>query len=77
MGKYKYLNADEIITRVENLGSEDEREIVDKLSHDWENCPECDRNKVLFAAAWARIESALGDLDQATTNLDKAQEKLQ
>ena len=47
MGKFTHLTEDEIVSHVEKYGTDDEREIMDKVRPilDYEECPYCAKNE--------------------------------
>ena len=72
MGKFTYLNADEIISHVEKFGSDDERDLVAKLTgHD--NCDDCPR----FREMDERMAKAFRCIQDATDNLTQAEGQLE
>lgn len=60
MGKYKYLNEDEIRSEIEKFGTEEEKEIIAKLCADpnWDACPNCDDFERDIDKLQAKIEEA-------------------
>ena len=66
MGKFTYLNADEIVAHVEKFGTDDERDIVSKFQaalepedddFKWEDCPYCESKQ-------EKIDKAMDELEK-------------
>ena len=72
MGKYTHLTDAEVISYVEKFGTDDEKELLDKVhgEPDWELCPECERREVIFSKSYEKIEGAIQKLTEAQSELE-------
>ncbi len=67
MSKYLHWNADEIRSHIENFGTEDEKEILKKLSIEPEDycdgCPNADTALVKLTNAVSLIDEVIGKFE--------------
>lgn len=81
MGKYRFLNSDEIIAEIEKFGTEDERDIVEKFKSELQDddddfnyqmdCEYCDEKDSAINNAINCLENEeISDADKVKTSLE-------